>query len=483
MQEIGLETVCDEIGAAFQKGDLQRVDTLVWPALNQFPDLPQLWFYAGNLLFQFDRAAMAVQAFQRCAELGENPLVLANLGAAYRKLNAHEEGIRVLKAALDRVPDYAPALVNLGSMFVNEGRPNDGIPYLERAVALGRVPGKTPERGAEWNLALLYLEAGRFGEGFDLYRCGLGNERLVRKYGKESKGVPEPAVLQPDSPTEGKTLIVWGEQGIGDELLFATCLPDALAEFGQIIFECHPRLEWLFKQAYPQVRIFPTRKEEKIDWPFTENIRADYKCPIGDLASRYRRNLAAFQAAWRGAPYKYDTVERDSYRRQLEQYANGKKIVGLATRGGVMQTARTYRTLRVPDAQYLLDNTDCLFVSLDYDDMTGFASYCMEKYPGRYVWFPSILQHWDYHHTGALAAACDLVVSVAQSVAHLSAGLGLPTRVLCAKRCAWREASISGLEKEQWYWWLDPKVKLYHQGEDNKWHGPLTRVIEDIKAL
>jgi tetratricopeptide (TPR) repeat protein len=478
MQEIGLANVCEEIMKAFSANDHSRVETLLWPALNQFPDFPQLWFYAGNHLFRCDRAAMAVQAFERCLELDSNPLVLANLGAAYRKLNLHEEGIRVLQTALDRAPDYAPALVNLGSMFVNEGKPHDGIPHLERAVELGRRSGSI-ERGAEWNLALLYLEAGRFVEGFELYRTGLGAERLVRSYGKPSKGITEPAVLQPTSETKEKTLIIWGEQGIGDELMFAHCLPQAIAEFGKVIFECHPRLEWLHRQAFPNLTIYPTRKDEKIDWPVKDNIHADYKCPIGDLAARYRRDLASFASA-PPALYRCDEREREAYRSQLQQLAGGRKIVALATRGGVMQTARTYRTLKVSDVERLFARDDVLYVSIDYDDMTGFATYCDEKYPGKYVWFPSIVQHWDYHHTAALMAACDLTVTVAQSAAHLAAACDIPTRVLVAKRCAWREARLSG---DSWYLYPNSKAKLYHQEKDGDWSGPVDRILEDIGAI
>lgn len=483
MQEIGLKQVCDEIDKAFSKHDFGRIDNLLWPALNQFNDMPQLWFYAGNLLYQTERTAMAVRAFERCLELGENPLVLANLGAAYRRLNAHDEGIAVLKAALDRNPDYEPALVNLGSMFVNEGTPEAGIPYLERAVGLGRARGSY-EKGSTWNLALLYLEAGRFGEGFDLYCRGLGDERLMRTYGKESKGIPEPAVLQKDSQGQDKTLIVWGEQGIGDELMFSTCLPDALREFKQVIFECHPRLEWIYEQTFKvqieegKLRLYPTRKDDGIEWPVVDNVRAEFKCPIGDLAARYRRGLDSFN---KPLAYAYDRLERDRFRAKIESIAAGRKIVALATRGGVLQTARTYRTLRIADADRLFQNTDCLFVALDYDDMSGFSDYCSEKYPNRYLWLPSIVQHWDYHHTAALAAACDLTVTVAQSVAHLTALCGIPTRVLCAKQVAWREVSFHS--NDDWYWYPGGHAKLYTQKVNGEWNDPINRVIDDIKRL
>lgn len=477
MQEITLTQVCNEIEQAFKSQDFKRVDTLLWPALDQFPEFGQLWFYAGNYLWHTNKCALAVQAFERCLQLDQNPLVLANLGAAYRRLNAHEEGIAVLKKALDRSPDYAPALVNLGSVYVNEGTPKKGIPYLERAVQLGTESGSM-ERGALWNLALLYLEDARFAEGFDLYRTGLGDERQARHYGKASQGIKEPALLEPETPeAKQKTLIVWGEQGIGDELMFATCLEEARAEFKEVIFECHPRLEALHRDAHPGMRIFPTRKEDQISWPVTENIQADYKCPIGDLASRYRRTTDSFFKETKPT-YTAPEHEARAFRRRLELVAQGRKIVGLATRGGVMQTARTYRTLRVPDAEYLFKNTDCLFVSLDYDDMTGFAQWCDEKFPGRYIWYPSIVQHWDYHHTAALVAATDLVVTVCQSVAHLSAGMGHPTRVLTPFRCAWR---YTATRDDAWYWYPFKNVKLVREAQPDSWVGPLTKIIEELK--
>lgn len=476
MQEIGIAQVLSGIEAAFKANDLKQVEALLWPALDQFPAIPQLWFYAGNVFFQTGRAAIAARVFEYCASLDETPFVLANLGASYRKLNKHEEGKRVLLTALERDPNHAPALVNMGSMFVNEGNPHEGIPYLERAAAIGT------ERGATWNLALLYLEAGRFGEGFDCYRKGLGAERLMRKYGGEKHGIPEPKVLEPTDERKGKTLIVWGEQGIGDELMFATVLEDARAEFGEVIFECHPRLERLHRWAHEGMRIYPTRKEDYIRWPIDDKVAADYKCPIGDLAAMYRRDRASFDLAWagRGPTYKCDSDEAEEYRERLLVAANGRPIVGLAIHGGVIQTARTYRTLRTAEAEHLFQNTDCLFVGLDYDDMIPFAAHVHEKFgPDRYLWWPSIVQHWDYLHTAALISACDLTVSVCQSAAHLSAAMGRPTRVLTPKRSAWRY----GIDGENWFWYPDPAIKLYRQTDPESWIEPLDRTIKDIAAL
>src|SRR5690606_13792299 len=147
VQEVGLQQVFESIDAAFKANDYKRIEALLFPALDQFDDIPQLHFYAGNFYFNTGKLSSAQAHFEKAVELDENPLILANLGATFRRKNKHEEGIRVLEAALDRNPTYEPALVNLGSMYVNEGCPEKGIPYLEKAVALGKQRGRI-EKGA-----------------------------------------------------------------------------------------------------------------------------------------------------------------------------------------------------------------------------------------------------------------------------------------------------------------------------------------------
>lgn len=476
-QEVSLPDVFKAIEAAFKDENIPRVEALLWPALEQFPDVSQLWFYGGCIFFKKGICAVARELFEKAIDLDDAAHVYSNLGACYRRMNLQEEGKAVLAKALDRDPDYAPTLVNMGSMFVNEGIPKQGIPYLEKACALGT------ERGATWNLGLLYLESARFGEGFDCYRKGLNHERMVRNFGGKD-GIPEPKLLEPHDIRQGKKLIVWGEQGIGDELMFGTILEQARQDFGEVIFECHPRLLNLHRWAHNGLKLYPTRKDEHIAWPLNDQIIADYKCGIGDLGALYRRTTADFTRAWgrTGPTYEADAPETTRYIENLESIANGRPIVGLATRGGVMQTSRTYRTLKPAEVDALFGQTDCLFVALDYDDMMPFSHYVHDKFgEHRYKWWPSIVQHWDYDHTAALIAACDLTVTVCQTAAHISAGMGCPTRVLTPQRCAWRYAPIE--DPERWYWYPDSAIKLYRQSDPESWAEPMARVIEDIKGL
>jgi len=186
-EEVALDGVYAATEEAFRKENLERAEYLLMPAIDQFPNDARLLFYTGCLLFKKGYVHLAALAFKRAIELDDAPHVYSNLGACYRRMNLNDQGLEVLRLALDRSPDYAPTLVNIGSMYVNEGNPAGGIPYLERAVEIGG------ERGAVWNLGLLYLESARFAEGFDNYRAGVQHERAERKYGSPSRSCSRPS--------------------------------------------------------------------------------------------------------------------------------------------------------------------------------------------------------------------------------------------------------------------------------------------------
>ena len=472
MHEMGLPAVMQAIEKNLAEGKVGAAENLLWPALSQYPTVAPLWFYAGNVMVQTGRDPMAMICYQHSDELEPNAYVLGNLGAMYRRLNRTDESRTVLDLALFRDPNNISALANRGAVAVNNGNPAEGIPFLERAKELGT------DHAADWNLALLYLEAGRFREGFELYATGIGHERFIRTYSWPG-GPAEPALLTPESPRAGKTLIVYGEQGIGDELMYGTIIEQARKDFGAVIFDCHPRLEQLHRQAHPGMEIHPTRKDEHIRWPLGLGAMADYKAPIGELAHLYKTRRESFY--WDGPIYRADPVDTRRYRKRLEEVAQGRPIVGLALRGGVMSTARQERTIRAETPLPLFRDTNALFVCLDYEDMVEMGAYLEAQVgPGRYLQVPAITQHWDYHHTAALVAATDLTVTVCQSVAHLSAGMGHPTRVLVPTKCAWRY----GTTDTDWYWYPGPHAQLLRQDPaSNSWEPAIAAAVQAIREI
>lgn len=267
-------------------------------------------------------------------------------------------------------------------------------------------------------------------------------------------------------------LLVYGEQGLGDELMLATMLPDVMRDY-EVVFDSHPRLQWLHENSrHAAVTLTGTRKvRDRV----LSSQGCDAKVAIGNLARFYRTSFDQFPAH---AHYTAPAAISAQYREHLTQLAAGRKIVGLATRGGLMQTARLYRMMPMDVLEQLFADPSLMFVSLDYEDMTALGEWAQQKYgANKFVWQPSILWHWQYEYTAALVAATDAVVTVPQTVAHLSAAMGHPTYVMTPSRPDWR----LGLTGETWYWYPNTNTRLLRQ-QGQSWQPALTRLSELLQA-
>lgn len=281
-------------------------------------------------------------------------------------------------------------------------------------------------------------------------------------------------------------LLIQTEQGIGDELMAGTMFHDVIRDY-DILLDCHPRLEWLHRhsswvkelkaQGRP-VMIEPTRKNregpEKRDIGARECVA---KVAMFDLCRIYRRTAECF--TWNGPVYDAPNIETTKYREQLLRFAAGRKIVGIATRGGTVSTNTKYRRLPGEAIEQLFDRDDTLFIGLDYEDMTTLQQWADQRFgAGRYFWPAAINFAWQYEQVAALIAATDLVISVPQSVMHLSAGMGHRTAILTPSKTDWR----MGLTGEKWAWYPgDHCTLLRQQGDD--WRGIIQQAGDMIGAL
>lgn len=479
MIELGLGDVYAQIESAFSDNDLLKADRLCLPALDQFPEDPQLHFYAATLLSKRGHHQLARLSAERCLELLPSPAAHANLGAIFRRLNMPAHSEQHLRAAIEYAPDDPSAWMNMAATFVNEGNPDPGIKAARKALEL-----KPEMRKARWNLGLMLLEKGEFREGWQNYRAGLVEaQRMLRSYTKD--GVNEPVLLESLSQFEGletrPTVILWGEQGIGDEIMFSTMIPD-LAEHADIILECHPRLEGMFRRTYGHLlkEIHPTRKQDHVDWPAEKP--ADFKLAMGDMGALFRNEREDFARATQDRIARNLLLQPDPdlvsvYRQTLEQMYPGKRFIGVAWTGGVIHTMRWYRSCQLQELYDLGKPSDVVLVSLQYeDDAAAIANYVKET--GRpMLRFPAVTQHHDYDHTLALVMALDEVTAVCQSVAHLSAAAGQRTRVLVPDKPAWRY----GLSGSDWYWY-GSNATLYRRGKGESWKPAIDRLLRDMRV-
>lgn len=204
-------------------------------------------------------------------------------------------------------------------------------------------------------------------------------------------------------------MLLLGEQGIGDQLMFASMIPDLARATAALRCVCDARLVRLFANSFDKVGF---------DGPTTAQIRRDEIDAIlamGSLGGLFRGRAADFP----GSPYlRPSAAIREAWGRRLGP-ASGRLRVGLSWRGGLPSTRRNERSLALNQLQPLFALPGCEFVSLQYGEVA--AEVADAAAPIR-VFPPADID--DFEDLAGLVANLDVVVSVQTALVHLAGAVG-----------------------------------------------------------
>ncbi|WP_372400108.1 tetratricopeptide repeat protein [Azospirillum sp. HJ39] len=393
----------------------------------------------GSALQERDRLAEAAAHYRRALELrGDYAEAWANLGTLLRAQDDYREAETALRQALRLDPGHATALTNLGVVLKETGRaaeaeaahlealrlaPEDAETMVNLALlreaqgrggeaealyrtALGHAPGFALAR---WNLALRLLGQGRLAEGLEEYEARFASRRV-----SAGRNFTLPAW---DGAAGGR-LLVWREQGLGDELMFGTALPDLAARLGpdRLMVEVDARLAGLVGRALPGVTVRPeTRDAAPAD--------AGAHLPMGSLPRLLRRSLADFpdRPSWL-AP---DPQRAAGWRDRLAALGPGLRV-GICWGSQNMAGERKASYTALADWAPLLALPGLLPVTLQYDGREAEIA-AVESRLGLRIhrWAGTDLKT-DLEGVAALISGLDLVVTVASSVGEMAGALGVP---------------------------------------------------------
>jgi ADP-heptose:LPS heptosyltransferase len=246
---------------------------------------------------------------------------------------------------------------------------------------------------------------------------------------------------------------VWTEQGIGDEIMFCSLLPELQDQVSQLIIQCDDRLVPLFKRSFPTADVLGRSAA------ISEN-QYDTHIPMGDLGSRFRQNADKFKG--RGNAFlRPDENRAKTYKTLLENY--DKPIIGISWRSGSHHNG-TLRSVCVERLASVLGSFGVTLLCLQYGENTSTQVDACRNRTGVEI---KLLKDLDLTHdldgVAAAICACDLVVSVGNTVAHLSAACGVPTWLLAAQAASWRWM-FSG-DRTPWY----NAVRIFRQAELGQW--------------
>lgn len=439
----------------YDAGDIPAASVAIEEILKKDPNDAQALTIASMILKKAGRLPFAYSLAQRAVEIAPwHPETHAVRGLMAQNLWRMDEATSAYKMALQKAKTPAQRalyLNNLASIHLDNGEFARGMPLIEESLKLD-----PDERMARHNYGLCLLAERRWREGWEYYSASIGSEnRLNIKY------TGEPGEPKWDG-TKGKTVVIYGEQGLGDEICAASMLPDAIRDCGRVIVDCDRRLKGLFTRSFPNATVHGTRWEKGLPWP-VEDQAIDYSIAGFEIGQFYRQDQAAFT----GEPYLKSCPERTAMWRALFA-SRSKPTIGVAWSGGTWQNASLYRNLPLSQWKPIFDAVDANWISLQYKDATKeIEGTPVQQYP-----WATLTK--DYDDTAALVAACDLVIGMQTTVCHLAGALGKPVLTMIPKTSQWRYGET--YTDVPWY----RSMKLYRQ--KSSWEPVVKQIAEDLHA-
>ena len=392
---------------------------------------------------------------QRALELAPASAKAHNhLSALLWELGRLDDAVAEAARALELRPDFVDALVNLGIAGRDLGHIDGAIANFRQAIALS--PGSAE---AHTNLGVTLLLAGDYSEGWREY-----DWRFKPRRGHAPRPMPQPTWTGQD--LRGRTLLVWGEQGIGDELIFFALLPELQERGARLVVECDPRLVAPLTRSLPDIEVVARQTPPA---PRLMEGDVDYQIAAGSVAALLRPSRADFRPL---VPYVQADPALVTELRRRYGADQGAPLVGLswwsrADRAGLRRfsLAQWRPILQVPGQR---------FVSLQYGDHRDEIAAIGRELGVEIIHDERIDPVADIDQALAQIAAMDQIVSMDNSTIHLAAMLGRPALMLVPQVSTWR-TGMAG-ERSPWI----PSVALFRQ----KIRGDWSMVIDQVaKAL
>jgi tetratricopeptide (TPR) repeat protein len=482
-----------------QSGDLNGAIAHYEKVTARHAQAASAWRNLGLALYEAERFPESISALEKylAAKPGDIQSQLS-LAASRFQTADYEHALSIIESVLERVPDHAEAWNNKGLALRTLERLDAAEEAFAKAIALD--PDLTEARTNLGNLihdvrgldAALEIFDASIVHGVNEQKAHIARANPLLIEGRIAEGWAEYRWSR-DSPAErptwraykadlwsgqdltGKSILVWGEQGVGDEILYASMMGDVLARAGQVLIECEPRLSPVFERSFPAAQVFPRA------YPLNSELEAthfDFHISIADLSPLIRPDPNAFTG---GSPYIKDDKNRTaSLREKYETLSGNGPVIGIAWHSGRKDNA-WLKSIPLQQWTPIFDAKNGLFVSLQYGEHGEEISQ-LESASGHRVYRdPDIDPLSDLDAFASQVAAMDLVITNSNTAAHFAGALG---------QSVWIMVPRSGSGGMPWYWmrsgptspWY-ASARLYRQTRFQDWSSVVGAIASDVAGL
>lgn len=409
----------------------------------------------------------ALENMKKALELKPNALFFNNIALQYRLAGRYDLAVEHIEKAIEIDPNCIQIYVNLGGLYGEMMQLDKSIEALEKAIEIN--PDYPP---AHIDLAAANQLKGNWQKGFQEaeWRFDYFDQLqfYVHIYDQNKR-------WNGNDSLEGKRLLVYCEQGFGDNIMFARFLPELKKRGAHIIAHCGGKIESLMKRIEG---VDETTCVDIVENPKPELPEYDYQCPLMSLPHL----LGIYN--YSGKPYI--TPEIKDFRKSLDERYDEPYKVGLVWAGSVAHPHDAKRSIHLKYFKPLFDLEGIKFFSLQFDlNPHAYGQMPTRRHP---LADTKIINYnedcndivklidltplsKDFNDTANILAGLDLLICCDTATTHLAGAMGVPCWTLLPYNPDWRW----GLEGDETIWY--DSVRFFRQTENRSW----PEVIERVK--
>jgi len=414
----------------------------------------------GIALIKQRKLEEAVQACQQAIKLQpDDAETHYNLGIALQKQERLEQALTAYQEAIKMQPDNAEIYNNLGVILWKQGKLEKSIQSYQKAI--GIQPDYAESHN---NLGQTLLLKGNLNQGWKEYEW----RWQCKDFYLETRYFPQ--VWWDGSDLNGKLILVWAEQGVGDQIMFASMFDDLLRTKANIITDCDIRLIPLFERAFPKIQFCP-RENPPVQQLF--DIDIDYQIPIGSLGRWLRSRQNDFkiknQSYLKACPEKTSKLKT-----KYKKLADDKLLIGISWKSG----NQNFGKAKSSPLEYwtsILSKQDCFFINLQYGDVRQeIEEYTSNKSNISIYLDDEIDPLKNLDDFAAQVSTLDLVISTSNATVHMAGALGKKVWNLLRYMPSWRW--MLNRQDTPWY----PSMRLFRQNKIRNWLGVFEAVEQSL---